>query len=43
MKRVLLLAFAMGTLLLGSSTFACERHLSGHQNGSDTASETNQK
>jgi len=36
MKRLLLLALTAVTLLMGTSASACEKHLNGHQNGSDT-------
>jgi hypothetical protein len=38
MRRLLVLALTAGTVLLGltGSSRACEKHLNGHQNGSDT-------
>lgn len=38
MRRLLVLALTAGTVLLGltSSSKACEKHLNGHQNGSET-------
>ncbi len=35
MKRLLALALTAATLLMGTSATACEKHLNGHQNGSD--------
>ena len=35
MKRLLALALTAATLLIGTSATACEKHLNGHQNGSD--------
>lgn len=39
MKRLLLLALTACTLLLGLTASACEKHLNGHQNSSDTNQE----
>ena len=39
MKRLLLFVLASATLLSGFSASACEKHLNGHQNGSDTNEE----
>jgi hypothetical protein len=36
MKRLLLLALTAATLLIGMRATACEKHLDGHQHGSDT-------
>ena len=43
MKRLLLLALTAVTLLMGTSAGACEKHLNGHQNGSDTDLEDSKK
>jgi hypothetical protein len=43
MKRLLLLALTAATLLMGTAATACEKHLNGHQNGSDTNLEGNRK
>lgn len=43
MKRLLALALIAATVLLGTSVIACEKHLNGHQNGSDTNLEGNKK
>jgi len=43
MKRLLLLALTAATLLIGSSASACEKHLNGHQNSSDTNLEGSKK
>ena len=43
MKRLLLLALTAVTLLIGTSASACEKHLNGHQNGSDTNLEGSKK
>ena len=43
MKRLLLLALTAVTLLMGTSASACEKHLNGHQNGSDTDLEGSKK
>ena len=43
MKRLLLLALTAVTLLIGTSASACEKHLNGHQNGSDTDLEGSKK
>ena len=42
MKRLLLLALTAATLLAGTAS-ACEKHLNGHQNGSDTNLEGSKK
>jgi hypothetical protein len=39
MKRLLLLAVTAGSLLFGLTASACEKHLNGHQNSSDTNQE----
>ena len=43
MKRLLLLALTTTTLLMGISANACEKHLNGHQNSSDTNLEGGKK
>jgi hypothetical protein len=43
MKRLLLLALTATTLLMGISANACEKHLNGHQNSSDTNLEGGKK
>jgi hypothetical protein len=43
MKRLLLIALTATTLLIGTSATACEKHLNGHQNGSDTNLEGSKK
>jgi hypothetical protein len=43
MTRLLILALTAATLLVGTSTIACEKHLHGHQNGSDTNLEGSKK
>ena len=43
MRRLLPLALAALCLLAGSSSSACEKHLNGHQNGSDTNLEGSRK
>ena len=43
MKRLLLLALTAATLLIGTTVNACEKHLNGHQNGSDTDLEGSRK
>ena len=43
MKRLFLLALTAATLLVGTTASACEKHLSGHQNGSDTDLEGSKK
>ena len=43
MKRLLLLALTATTLLMGISANACEKHLNGHQNSSDTHVEGGKK
>jgi hypothetical protein len=43
MKRLLALALTAATLLMGTSATACEKHLNGHQNGSDTNLEGNKQ
>jgi len=42
-KRLLALALTAVTLLMGTSANACEKHLNGHQNGSDTNLEGSKK
>jgi hypothetical protein len=39
MKRFLSFALAAATILAGVTVRACEKHLSGHQNSSNTTSE----
>jgi hypothetical protein len=39
MKRLLLFVLASAALLSGFNASACEKHLNGHQNGSDTNEE----
>ena len=36
MTRLMLLALTAATLLLGLEAHACEKHLNGHQTGSET-------
>mgnify|MGYP006268147069 FL=1 len=43
MRRLLPLALAALCLVAGSSSFACEKHLNGHQNSSDTGLEGGKK
>jgi hypothetical protein len=43
MQRLLLLALTATTLLMGISANACEKHLNGHQNSSDTNLEGTKK
>jgi hypothetical protein len=43
MKRLLLLALTAATLLISSGATACEKHLNGHQNGSDANLEGSRK
>ena len=43
MKRLLLLALTAVTLLMGTSASACEKHLNGQKNGSDTDLEGSKK
>ena len=43
MRRLLPLAVVALCLLGGSTSNACEKHLNGHQNGSDTNLENNNK
>jgi hypothetical protein len=43
MKRLLALALTAATLLIGTNATACEKHLNGHQNGSDTNLEGSKK
>jgi hypothetical protein len=43
LKRLLALALTAATVLLGISATACEKHLNGHQNGSDTNLEGSKK
>ena len=43
MRRLLPLAVVALCLLGGSSSHACEKHLNGHQNGSDTNLEGSRK
>ncbi len=39
MKRLLLFVLASAALLSGFNASACEKHLNGHQSGSDTNEE----
>ena len=43
MKRLLLFVFASAALLSGLNASACEKHLNGHQSGSDTNLEGSKK
>jgi hypothetical protein len=43
MKRLLLLALTAATLLIATTANACEKHLNGHQSGSDTDLEGSRK
>jgi hypothetical protein len=43
MKRFLSFALAAATILAGATVRACEKHLSGHQNSSDTNAEVTRK
>ena len=43
MKRLLLLALTTASMLTGTSATTCEKHLHGHQNGSDTNLEGSKK
>ena len=43
MKRLLLFVLASAALLSGVNASACEKHLSGHQNSSDTNTEASQR
>jgi len=43
MTRLLALALTAATVLLSTSSIACEKHLNGHQNGSDTNLEGSKK
>jgi len=43
MKRLLLAALTAVTLLSAKTATACEKHLNGHQNGSDTNLEGSKK
>lgn len=43
MKRLLLLALTATTLLMGIRADACEKHLNGYQNSSDTNLESSRK
>jgi hypothetical protein len=43
MKRLLALALTAATVLMGTSTTACEKHTNGQQNGSDTNLEGSKK
>ncbi len=43
MKRLLAIALTAAALLMGTSATACEKHLNGHQNGSDTNLEGSKK
>jgi hypothetical protein len=43
MKRLLLFVLGSAALLSGLRASACEKHLNGHQNGSDTNAEGSQR
>jgi hypothetical protein len=43
MKRLLLFVLGSAALLRGLTASACETHLNGHQNGSDTSEEASQR
>ena len=43
MKRLLVLALAAASILGSLGASACEKHLNGHQNGSDTNLEGGKK
>lgn len=43
MNRLFLLALMAAALLFGATANACEKHLNGHQSGSDTNVEGSQK
>jgi hypothetical protein len=43
MSRLLTALLLMAGLLSGTGAMACEKHLNGHQNGSDTNAEGFQK
>jgi hypothetical protein len=43
MKRLLLFVLASAALLSGLNASACEKHLNGHQNSSDTNTEASQR
>ncbi len=42
MKRLLTIVLIAATVLGGSGAMACEKHLNGHQNSSDTNAEGTQ-
>lgn len=43
MKRLLLFVLGSAALLSGLNASACEKHLNGHQNSSDTNTEASQR
>ena len=43
MKSLFLFVLASAALLSGLNASACEKHLNGHQNGSDTNAEGSQR
>ena len=43
MKRLFLLALSATAVLMGLSASACEKHINGHQNSSDTNLEGTKK
>ena len=43
MKRLLLFVLASAALLSGLNASACEKHLNGHQDSSDTNTEASQR
>ena len=43
MKRLLLFVLTSAALLSGLNASACEKHLNGYQNGSDTSEEGSQR
>ena len=43
MTRLLTLALLVADLFVGAGALACEKHLNGHQNGSDTNAEAYQR
>ena len=43
MKRLLSIALLAGVVLAGSGAMACEKHINGHQNSSDTNTEGTKK
>jgi hypothetical protein len=43
MKRLLTIALLAAAVMSGSGAMACEKHLNGHQNSSDTNTEGTKK